>query len=604
MNSKRTNRLVAILNVITVASIYILAFSTNYLLSSMMSGDNGGKSVYNSFLIDTLLNNIQIIMAVVYSGVGIFNIICAIQNKENKKIFFWQLVFGIYEVWGSIDLIFGLEDSEFIEWIDKILYGIIPIILVIINFIFIIKNKPKVIQIISYIGAIILSILQLLDVEVGIYIIDVLMNWNIIAIIMQFIYIHFQDKYVEESKSRKIANIILYYVLQVILVIGFLGTILISLSITKVNDVKWEKELSNLYNNIENLQDARTKEIYIPVEKNYKYGFLNNSGQEKIQCQYDRVSYFNELEINNNLYYVALAKKDNKFYIISKSNDNVMISGNLEKYLRTIDEHWGETMTKMLNEQGDYRNGYLQSYEFFFQVFTRGEMELTGQTIEKSNNNITLNERNSKYYYTNTNYSMLIEPIYDDDEDMDNDDEYYYSDDYYDEDENTYYLASDNTKHKVTITKANGEQETSIIYLPDFDEDDATLDTFSNGYIGFEDEENKRNGWIDENGNKITIPDTYTINDMKDGKAILQVYNTEEYETNEKMELHFIIIDLTGRTLLQTTALDVYDNMYLVKKNNNKMVLMDEDLNVISNEYDKIISTMQMDISANYSSYY
>ena len=115
---------------------------------------------------------------------------------------------------------------------------------------------------------------------------------------------------------------------------------------------------------------------------------------------------------------------------------------------------------------------------------------------------------------------MLIEPLYNDDEDMGNEDEYYYDDDYYDEDENTYYLSSSSTKHKVTITKTNGEQETSIVYLPDFDEDDATLDTFSNGYIGFEDEENKRNGWIDENGNKITIPDTYTINDIKDGKHV------------------------------------------------------------------------------------
>ena len=44
--------------------------------------------------------------------------------------------------------------------------------------------------------------------------------------------------------------------------------------------------------------------------------------------------------------------------------------------------------------------------------------------------------------------------------------------------------------------------------------------------------------------------------------------------------------------------------MYLVKNNNKKMVLMDKDLNVISNEYDKIISTMQMDISPQYSSYY
>lgn len=599
MNRKRTNRLVAILNIIAVASIYILAFSTSYLLSSMMSGENSGKSVYDSFIIDTLLNNIQIIMVLVYGGVGILNIICAIQNKENKKICFWQLAFGFCEVWSAINTSLAriVDESDIIEWIDKILFGIIPIVLVIINFIRIKKNRPKVIQIISYVGVIILAILNILDI-IGAY-------WSIIAVLMQLIYIHFQDKYIEESKSRKIVNLILYYIIQVILVIGFLGMILVSLLITKVNDVKWKNSLSELYNNITTLQGAKTKELYIPVEKNYKYGFINETGKEKISCEYDRVTYFNEIEIDNSTYYIAFAKKNDKFFIISKTNSSIEITGDLQKYLKSIDNHLTPQMLEMFNKDGDYRLAYLQSFEFFFQVFTKGEMKLTQQTIEKGNNinTITLSERNSKYYYTNKNYSMLIEPIYEDDDEMEADDQYYY-DDYYDEDENTYYLASNNTKHKVTITKTSGEQETSIIYLTDFDEDDATLDTFTNGYIGFEDEENKRNGWIDENGNKITIPDTYTINDIKDNKVILQADSTEDYNSNEKLELHFIIIDMTGRTLLQTTALDVYDDMYLVKNNNKKMVLMDKDLNVISNEYDKIISTMQMDISPQYSSYY
>ena len=145
MNSKRTNRLVAILNVIAIATFYLLSFSEKYLLSSMLTGYGLAKSIFNSLLIDTLLNNLQIIMAVVYSGIGILNIICAIQNKEKKKIFFWQLVFGFYEIWNAIILIFALQDYEFIEWGEKILFGIIPIIFAIINLIFIKKNKPKVI---------------------------------------------------------------------------------------------------------------------------------------------------------------------------------------------------------------------------------------------------------------------------------------------------------------------------------------------------------------------------------------------------------------------------------------------------------------------------
>lgn len=589
MDSKRTNRLVAILNVIAIATFYLLSFSEKYLLSSMLTGYGVAKSIFNSLLIDTLLNNLQIIMAVVYSGIGILNIICAIQNKEKKKIFFWQLVFGFYEIWNAIILIFALQDYEFIEWGEKILFGIIPIIFAIINFIFIKKNKPKVIQIISYFGVIVLSILYIFDV-IGVY-------WNIISVLMQLIYIHYQEKNIEESKSTKITNIILYYILQIILVVSFLGIILTSLCITKVNDSKWEKELINLYNDIENLQGAKTKEIYIPVEKNYKYGFVDSKGQEKIKCQYDRVSYFNQVEINNELYYIALAKKDNKFYIISKTNNNFIISGNLEKYLQTIDEHLEKTMTKSINKQEDYRKEYLQIFEFLFQVSTKGEKELTQQTIEKSNitNTITLNEKSAKYYYNNTNFSMIIEPINDD---MNNYDKYNYEN-YYNEDENTSYLSSSNAKHKVTIYKTSGEYETSIIYLPGFNEYNGTLDIFLNGYIEFKDEENEKNGWFDDKGNKITVPNTYTIYDIKDNKAILEVYNIDE-----NAEFYYIIIDMTGKILLKTTAIDVYDDMYLVKNENNKMVLLDKDLNVISNEYDKIISTMEMDLSSMHSSYY
>ncbi len=591
MNKKRTNRIVAIFNIISVATFYIFAFSASYLMSSIMPGETGGKSIYNSFIIDTLLNNIQIILPLMYSGIGIINIICAIQNKKNKKICFWQLVFGIYYFWTGVGILILLTDmdEDVIKWIDKIIFRIVPIILAIINLVFIKKHKPKVIQVISYIAVIILSILSLLEI-ISTY-------WQIIAIVMQLIYIHFQDRNIEESKSRKIVNIILYYVLQLILSVGFLVIVLSSLLITKMNEIKWKNGLIELYNNITTLKGSTDKELYIPVEKNYKYGFINENGQEKISCQYDRVTYFNEIEINNSTYYIALVKKDNKFYIISKSNNSIELNGALEKYMQTIDNHLGESMTSMFNEEGNYRLAYIQSFEFFLQVFTRGEANLNQQTVKTNNtNSITLTKKNSKYYYSNKNYSMIIEPIYE---------ETGYDEDYYDEDENTYYLASNNTKYNVTITKSNGEQKSSIVYLPGLDEDDATLDIFTNGYIEFENEEQTRNGWYDSNGNQITIPNTYTIKDIKDNKVILQLDNTEDenYDENKKYELHFLIIDMTGKTLLQTTAIDVYDNMYLVKNDNNKMILMDKDLNVISNEYDKIITTMQMDISANYSSY-
>ena len=594
MNKKITNRIVAIFNIISILTFAIFIFSSDYLMSSIATGENGGKSVYNSFIIDTLLSNIHIIIPLVHIAISTINIICAIQNKENRKLCFWQLVFGISYIWTGLSTLSDSTDidEDIIKWLEKIIFSIVPIILAIINLVLIKKHKPKIIQIISYIATIILSILSLLEI-ISVY-------WPLIAVIMQLIYIHFQDTYVEESKSRKIVNIILYYVLQLIVTIGFLIMVLSSLLITKINDVKWENGLTELYNNITTLKGSTDEEIYIPVEANYKYGFINENGQEKISCKYDRVSFFNEIKINDSTYYIALAKQDNKFYIISKSNNSIEISGNLEKYMQAIDNQFDETMINMFNEEENDRKSYIQSFNYFLQVLTRGEADLYQQTVETNNtNSITLTEKNSKYYYNNKNYSMIIEPIY---EETNYEEDYSY-DDYVDDED--YYLSSSDTKYNVTITWPNGATKSSIVYLPGLDEEDATLDTFSNGYIEFENEEHTRIGWYGSDGNPIMLPNTYTIMDIKDDKAILQLYDNEDdnYDENKKYEPQFLIIDMTGKILLQSSAIDVYDNMYLVKKDNSKMVLMDKDLNIISNEYDKISTTAGIDISAIYSSY-
>lgn len=450
MNSKKTNRLVAILNVVSIVAFYIFAFSAKYLMSSVMTGENGGKSLYNSFIIDTLLNNIQIILPMMYSGIGIINIICAIQNKENKKIFFWQVVFGIYYVFTGLSIVMSLMDinEDIANWINGIVFSVIPIILVIIHFIRVRKNKPKVIQVMSYIVVIILSILSLLKI------IDT--YWQIIAVVMQLIYIHFQDKSIEESKTKNIINIILYYIFQLVLAVGFLGIILVSLIITKVNDNKLKSELEKMYNNISSMQGVTTKEIYIPVEKNYKYGFINERGQEKIPCEYDRVSYFNEVKMDNRTYYIALAKKDTKFYILSKDNDVLVIDNVLEGYFQTMYEHLCKMMTDSINKEENYRCGYILAFEFMFQVFNAKEnIKLVQQTVENdTSKEISLTEQHSKYYCNNQNYSMLIEPIYDD-----NDDEYSVGSDMHD-------FSSFKTKYKVTVSKANGEIQSSIVYLP------------------------------------------------------------------------------------------------------------------------------------------
>ena len=598
MNKKKTNFLVAILNLTEIVSILVLHFGTSYLLSGMMSSENVMTSIYNSFISETLLNKIDMILILIHSVVGVINIICAIQNKKNKKLFFWQMVFGIYELYTAFllcdlskSLCNILDDYDVLETSKKII-SIIPIIFVIINFIRIRKNKPKTIQIISYIGVIVLVGLDLLGIF-GAF-------WNVIAVIMQLIYIHFQDKKIEETKKRKIVNIILYYIIQSFFVIGFFFMILYSLFITKVNEIKWENGLKEVFNGITKLQGNTNKEIYIPVEKDNKYGFITEDGKEKIPCQYDNVSFFYEIEINGVKYYISLVKLDNIFYIISKDNDSIKIEGNLDRYYKKIyTSHMEPFMDKAFKDVKEYKVGNITSFQFLLQVFTRGEKRFIQNTLESNDDLVTkvlLNVENSKYTYTSDNYTMIIEQIKETvkDDVLDN---------YYDTD----YTSSVESKFKVTIRKNNGDEKTEIVYLPGINLDELWLKTFTNGYIEFETEDKINLGWYDNNGNQIIIPNNYKIIDIKDNKVFLRVMDNNEEEKNredKKYEPVFIILNMEGKIQFKTTALDIYNEIYLVKKNNKKMVLIDRNLKEISNEYDKIITTIQVDVRDNYCSYY
>lgn len=563
MNSKKTNRLVAILNIVTIILIVVLLFLK--ASSNMMLTEGGPKSIFNSNITDILVNNSDIIITLLILIVGVFNIICGIQNRKSKKLSFWQIAFAVCMIITGIA--FKFEDyEEIIHYVKLLFYGIIPIIFAIKNLILIKKNTPKVIQIISYVIAIIMSVLYI--VGLGTY-------WTIISIVMQLIYIHYQEKNIEESKARKIVNIILYWILELILTIAIFVMAIISLFTTKINEDKIEEPLNQLYDNIKSMRGAENSKLLIPVEKDNKYGFIDEYEEEKISCQYDRVSFFYEVEIDNSNYYIALAKNNDEYYLISKSNESIAIEGDLKKYLQSIESNLESMVTNEYDLDGDYTDGYVYYFGIALKEFI-GIKNMSYQELENnSKNSITLIEEGNydsyKYYYNNRNYSMEIEPIYDD---------------------YKYY----NVKCKVTITKVSGEKEISIVYLLGFDDYEGILYTFSNGYIEFENEEGTRRGWYDDYGNQVTIPIDFEIIDIKDNKAILQIFNVED----ENFGANFVIIDMTGKTLLRSQIIDVYDNKYLIKNNNGKMVFVDSELREISNEYDKIISNREVDMFNGY----
>ena len=269
MNKKRTNYFIIILNFLAILSIYILFNTYDFLNYSMLRGPIV-KSIYDSNIIELLMKDTTLIVIIVCTIMGLLNIFCAIQNRKNKKVLFWQLMLGTYEmIWAVITAINPLDNE--LRVIKIMMCSIIPLMFALRNIILIKKNKPKKIQIISYIAIIVMSILVLLNI-IDIY-------WDIICIIMLVIYIHYQENDIKESKTRKIINIILYYIIQMIVSIGLLFLVVASLIITKINHDNLINQISDILDSIVNLQGAKKEEVYFVVENNLNYGFINKKGE-------------------------------------------------------------------------------------------------------------------------------------------------------------------------------------------------------------------------------------------------------------------------------------------------------------------------------------
>ena len=214
-------------------------------------------------------------------------------------------------------------------------------------------------------------------------------------------------------------------------------------------------------------------------------------------------------------------------------------------------------------------------YSFALQTFILSKTEIEYQKLSErsQNNQINLQKDNPelyegyKLYYENENYTMIIKPMQ----------------------EGKGYSKYDGTitiepKCEVTIRKSNGEESSSIEYLPGFTEYKSTIEVLSDGSIVFKSLDEKTYGWYDSYGNKTSLPSGYEIQDIINN--IIIVYKYDE----ESNSIEYYFLNSLGQILLKAyDSLKILENTYIVKNENNKMLLYDENLNRISNEYDLII---------------
>lgn len=577
MNDKKTNYFVSIINAIAIIMYIILIFTAPEIKLTIMEDYNEYVSIFADNIVEFFISNLKIIILVLGLCLSISNIINAIQNKTNKKLCFWQIIFAIIVLYWTITGIFEHERNWLIL---TLIFTIIPIMFAIKNLVYIKKDKASKIEIISYI-LVIISMIALLvislyedpyyleyklfdEVFIGQVLTSGWLIWLIVSIIMQFIYTHKQENQ-EVGEKKKLLNVYIHYIINGITVIVFGFLVVYSVISTKVNMPNWDKQVNEIYQNITNLQGSTIQEFYIPISNNGKYGFINENGQEKIACEYDRITMFLKLEKNNETFYTAFAQKGEDYYIISKENDIIKL--NDTKQLENIMKGSNEISSQMIDfyEEKDVADVHLFTLQA--NVWMKGNLTIQPRKYEyPAQENIKLQKQGTAYYYNTDNYSMRIEPL--EIFDVESGDNY------------TYCNITMNKNNDNQIYKESTYQE--AIYGLDEERNEITL--LSDGYIMFKSFDEKTGGWYNNNGDKVNISlKDFEISDVRSNKIILSKY----IEKDEKIE--YAIVDLEGNLILYTDTLYWFENTYWVKNAQNKMIMVDKNFNKISNEYDFII---------------
>lgn len=555
MNNKRVNFCLAITNTVAiiVCVIFIIFRPELEYTTSLMIDEV--RNLFNNSIIEFFMGNIHIIGTTIYMTIVIANIVSAFQNRENRKLSFWQLVLSLYIIL-SVAIPFLIPDEyNFINHILNILYYVVPIILAIKNLICIKKNKPLKIQILSYILVILFNtILFILNVITDFQYNTYIYLWFAIILVMQFIYTIRQNEIVE-NKSRKIFNILFYYILIPIIVLCYTFLTIYSITANKIEISNYQIESQNLNQCIYEL-NCKDDEYLFAVCNNGKYGFITSDGKLVIDLKYDGVSSFLETEINNTIYYFALAERDNNYFFISKSGKEIILKNKTQvNNCFDMTEELNEAASDIMNEKGakiitfNTVSFLLLGEEYNVKVSTNLYERTTIELDEIKTEQYTADY--STYSYNNENYSITIEPL---------------------EDQGSFY-----TLCNVTVNQRNGNTYTNKEYIYNLSLDEITL--YSDGYIGFKTEDGSIYGWYDNYGNKKYIKaNNFTLEDVKNN--ILILYNDNNY----------YFYNMSGVLILSTDFLLEFKTGYLIKKNLNEYVLLDENLNEISSVYEFIFS--------------
>lgn len=553
MNSKKVNYVNNIMNIVLVITLLLLLIFGKTIGDTVLRGKYGIAIFFKNGIVDLMVKNEYFIPITTFLSLLIFNIISAIQNKNNKKMLFWKIALCVSTTITMIQMyLYNSYEYEIEEWLGRVFFCFTPIILSIKNIVLIKKNKPIVLQVASYIAVIIISafvLLDLLDIQlleyVGVF-------WCVISIIMQLIYTNLQDDNSGNTERKKV-NIIIYYILQTIISITMIVIVIYCLLVCRINNDIIKKQAKDTANKISE-QSSYNKEELIVVERDSKYGFINEEGEEVINAEYDIISYLLNFNIDNTDCKFAFAKKDNSFYIILNNKRIIELKDN-NNYFKNIYES-----TSRISKTED-KQTLLTSTGLLYLNISDAIKNVKDKSLTDEKKLIADNEEydengNCIYTYELENgLQMNIIEI----------------------------EADGKLKYNLTTRKNNQViQNDQNIVIP-IDEE-GIIDVYSNGNIPFCNLEKNMQGWYDlTTGQAVSLQGKYQILDVTSDNHV----HLRDYNSSEKNEM---IVDAgSGNLIAQGKYINKVDGGYIITDNSKKMHFIDENGNVKSQQYDLLI---------------
>ena len=285
----------------------------------------------------------------------------------------------------------------------------------------------------------------------------------------------------------------------------------------------------------EYVSEVNIDDLYLNVEQNGKWGYINQKGQKVIDFKYEYASPFIKIEKNNKQFEVALVCDETSGYLILK-NERIVFS-----YKNDINVNDYEAQMDKLEEI--YRNTLKQEKDF-------DDSYIKAKTENKRK--IQAYESGGYLYPINEDYDVYIK-----------------------------ISSQTNGVNRHELIKKTGDKNVKItIDCDNLDYDADYLYVYSNGYLPFYKNSAGIQGYYTNNMDRVELKGNAQILEFYDNNILMKDYN----------ENLIYFMDENGNVLSDKYKdIYVYSGGYIVKKQNNKYTLIDKNFKqIIDKEFDYI----------------